>query len=107
MLGIGAVFERIPERFIEEYQVELLDWATRFREIGPVGTIRLRPIAGVPIEMNPHPAMGPVVMAVRLQADRRVRLNGDVEIVISPADTMSAELLARHVAEMGVARAPQ
>lgn len=101
MADYGAVFERIPDRFVEVYRGELLRWGALIDRLGYVHVIELAPIPGKPVAMNPDPTQGRIRVGVTLVAEPKKMRDGRTWLEISPATETDEELIRRHVEAIG------
>lgn len=92
-----AVFERIPDEFIEAYDWEIKKWGRNFKQVGRTCDILLRRPHGQPVLLDDN-GQEPMIM-VQLWAERP-RLDGDtVELVIVPQTELDEKKIRQH-AEM-------
>ena len=90
-----TVFDRLPEYFIVRYDSDLMDWAKRFKEIGPVKMVILR--EGVFTDPSPDPTLGPQMLAVRLLARME---KGRGKVHVAPLSDQDEALIRRHCEKM-------
>lgn len=86
-----TVFEKIPEYFVVRYDADMIAWATKFREIGPVKTVVLK--EGYFSDPSPDPELGPQLLAVRLLA--RMERNR-TRVTITPLTDMDEAMIRKH-----------
>lgn len=95
-----TVFEKIPDLFVDLYDLELKAWARSFKTAGPRRGILLKPVPGAPVRMSPNPELGPAMIGVTLVAEYRGTIIGAERMVIRPAEESDEEAIRRHVEEM-------
>lgn len=102
--SVSAVFERIPDYFVERYAGELALWGKNLSKIGLTKHIVLR--EGTLADLSPDEEMGAVLIRVTLKADIE-RLAADrLRLVISPADERDERMIALHCEKMIRANIP-
>jgi hypothetical protein len=90
MITVGRVkFSRIPDYFLERYDLEIAGWADNFAKIGPVKSFFLR--EGYLADLSPDAELGAVMIVVKLIA--KMSRKG---VEISPLHPRDEELIGLH-----------
>lgn len=95
---ISAVFEKIPDYFVERYARELALWGKNLKKIGLTKHIVLN--EGALADMSPNPEQGAVLIRVTLKADIERLAQDRLRLVISPADERDGRMIAIHCEKM-------
>ena len=91
-----TVFERIPDSFIELYDVSFQNWAHNFQQVGEVAIFKLRrPVEPLVLSMNQGRIIG-----VRLCAEFDNSDPSRPRMVIRPQTDADEEAIKRHVVDM-------
>jgi hypothetical protein len=94
---MDAVFDDIPDEFVQAYQRELREWGFAFKQLGRNHTIPLRKVPGVSPDFDDEGREVQYGVALVAEVDRagqRTRL------IIRPKDEQARERIARHVADI-------
>jgi len=91
-----TVFERIPDRFVELYDVSFQAWAHNFRQVGEVAMFKLRrPVEPLVLANEQRRIVG-----VRLRAEFDNSDPSRPRMVIRPQTDADEEAIKRHVVDM-------
>lgn len=100
MITVGRVkFDRIPDYFLERYDLEIGAWAQNFAKIGPVKAFILR--EGHLAASSPNPEQGAELIQVKLIA--KMSRKG---VEIAPFTRRDETLIALHCEKMQRAGMP-
>lgn len=96
--AVSAVFERIPDYFVERYAEELGLWGKNLKKIGLTKHIVLR--EGTLADLSPDEELGAVLIRVTLKAEIERLASDRLRLVISPADERDERMIALHCEKM-------
>lgn len=95
---VSAVFERIPDYFVERYAKELALWGKNLKKIGLTKHIVLN--EGTLADMSPDEEMGAVLIRVTLKAEIERLAQDRIRLVISPGDERDERMIRIHCEKM-------
>lgn len=101
---ISAVFEGIPDYFVERYAEELGLWGKNLGKIGLEKHIVLN--EGALSDLSPDEEMGAVLIRVTLKAKVERLAQDRLRLVISPCDERDERMIALHCEKMQRAGIP-
>lgn len=96
--SVSAVFEKIPDYFVERYAEELGLWGKNLKKIGLTKHIVLN--EGALSDLSPNEELGAVLIRVTLKAEIERLQNDRLRLVISPADERDERMIAVHCEKM-------
>lgn len=95
---VSAVFERIPDYFVERYAKELGLWGQNLKKIGLTKHIVLN--EGTLADVSPDEEMGAVLIRVTLKAEVERLAQDRLRLVISPCDERDERMIRIHCEKM-------
>jgi hypothetical protein len=101
---VSAVFEKIPDYFVERYGLELRLWGQNLRKIGLTKHIVLR--EGILSDVSPDEEQGAVLRRVTLVAKVERLAQDRLRLVISPATEADERMIANHCQKLQKEKIP-
>lgn len=101
---LSAVFEKIPDYFVERYAKELALWGQNLKKIGLTKHIVLN--EGTLSDVSPDEEMGAVLIRVTLKAAIERLAHDRLRLVISPETERDERMIAIHCEKMQKASVP-
>lgn len=96
--SVSAVFEKIPDYFVERYADELGAWGKNLKKIGLTKHIVLN--EGALSDLSPNEELGAVLIRVTLKAEIERLQNDQLRLVITPADERDERMIRVHCEKM-------
>lgn len=94
--SVDAVFDRVPDLFVQTYAAELRSWGADFARKGPNALLVLRDIPNQPVLVDAWGQRPQVGVHLCAKVDRARSGDDVVKLIISPETEDDARKIARH-----------